>query len=115
MSTTGRLISTHSRVSWRRSEMRHRIGVARVLGRTVLVAVGVAGLALGACRGNGGRRTDRVGRAVGPTWTPKTVDAVLGVPAADVATAIETHLTSPRPAALTADHWRHLQRLYTAY
>src|SRR5205823_2988659 len=102
MSTTGRLISTHSRVSWRRSEMRHRIGIARVLGRAVLVAVGVAGLAVGACQRNGGGRPGGAGGAGRLTWTPKAVDAVMGVPPADVATAIETHLTSPRPAALTA-------------
>src|SRR5438067_9050671 len=85
--------SSNSRRCRRRSEMRYRSGFARALRRAVLVGVGVVGLAVGACQGNGGGLLGSAGGAVGPTCTPKSIDAVMGVPAAGVTTVIATHLT----------------------
>ena len=39
----------------------------------------------------------------------------MGVPAADVASAIEAQLATRRPEAIPAGRWKHVQRLYTTY
>ena len=88
-------------------------GFGRVVRRVGLIALGAVGIALGGCKR--GQHTETAGGDVGPAWTPRAADAIVGVPAAEVTGAIQSALTSRRPAAVNADRWKHVQRLYAAY
>ncbi len=71
--------------------------------------ISAAGLALAGCKG---RQADT---SIVPGWTPKSVDAVMKVPATAVVSAIEAQLASGRPAAIPADRWKRVQQVYTTY
>jgi murein L,D-transpeptidase YcbB/YkuD len=69
----------------------------------------VATLASLGCKG---RRSDA---DVASGWAPMRGETVMKVPAAAVTAAIQTQIESTRPAAIPADRWKQVHRLYTAY
>jgi murein L,D-transpeptidase YcbB/YkuD len=74
--------------------------------RGLLITLGAASLAIAACRRHDGE--------VKPGWSPKPGEAVLGVPATEVITAIQAALDSPSDTII-ADNRAHVKRLYAAY
>ena len=52
---------------------------------------------------------------VSRNWTPVRQDAYLGVPAAEVQSAIQQRLDSQPPAPIEADTWKHVKRLYARF
>lgn len=75
----------------------------------LLVLVSAAGLIVTGCKG---RQADT---SVTPGWSPKVGDVIMNVPATSVVSAIETQLTSGRPAVIPPVRWTHVKRLYTTY
>jgi len=48
-------------------------------------------------------------------WLPPQQESTMGVPAAEVKSAIQTRLADKAPAPISADDWKRVQRLYTAF
>jgi len=79
--------------------------------RTAFVGV-LALSALAACD----RRTEeQSGGDVEYNWTPAKVDAVAGVPAAEITASIQQRLAGEAPEGVSADLWKHVGVLYKAY
>ena len=55
------------------------------------------------------------GNAAVGGWTPVLPATIAGVPSAAVRTAVAHALSARRPAALDADQWQHVQRLYRQF
>ena len=73
--------------------------------------IAVAGLAtFGACRKNGSANGD-----VSRNWTPTKQDSYMGVPAADVQSAIQRRLAAKPAAPVTNDQWGHVKKLYGTF
>jgi len=49
------------------------------------------------------------------TWTPERITEALGIPVAQVRTAVTTRLQGERPAPITEDQWKHVQTLYKRF
>lgn len=79
---------------------------------TRIAAIGaVMALAtLAACK-----KTRSAGGEVSRNWTPPQQDTYLGVPAAEVQTAITQRLTTAPPNGVSADDWKHVKKLYTTF
>jgi murein L,D-transpeptidase YcbB/YkuD len=77
-----------------------------------LAAVGalVAMTTFAACK-----KSKSAGGDVSRNWTPVEQDSYMGVPAAEVQAAIKTRLAAERPAAVPADEWKHVKKLYSRF
>jgi murein L,D-transpeptidase YcbB/YkuD len=62
-----------------------------------------------------GKKSGQANGEVSRNWVPPKADVYLGVPAADVQTAIQTRLAAGPPAPITADQWKHVKQLYTSF
>jgi murein L,D-transpeptidase YcbB/YkuD len=52
---------------------------------------------------------------VSRNWVPPKADEYMGVPAAEVQSAIQKRLTTPPPASVSADQWKHVSKLYGTF
>jgi murein L,D-transpeptidase YcbB/YkuD len=68
-------------------------------------------LGTGACEG--GHRSQSSGEIA--TWVPPQPEAISGVSAEAVKSAIQTRLTGATPKGVAADTWRHVRTLYASY
>jgi hypothetical protein len=48
-------------------------------------------------------------------WAPAKLTSVLGVPEAQIESALKTRLAASRPPRIDADQWGHVRRLYRIY
>jgi murein L,D-transpeptidase YcbB/YkuD len=75
-----------------------------------LVAL-TAAVALGACK----TRSRSANGEVSRNWLPPKQDTYMGVPAAEVSSAIQTRLAAAAPASVNADQWKHVKKLYATF
>ena len=65
--------------------------------------------------GFGCKKVQRANGEVSRNWTPPQQDVYLGVPAAAVRAAIEKRIALPAPSRVSADQWKHVNRLYSTF
>ncbi len=82
----------------------HLVRLATLGGVTVAIA-------LGACKA----RTRSAGGEVSRNWQPPKQETYMGVPAAEVSSAIQTRLAAAPPTSVTADQWKHVKKLYGTF
>jgi murein L,D-transpeptidase YcbB/YkuD len=63
----------------------------------------------------GCKNTNHAGGEVSRNWVPVRLDTYMGVPAADVQSAIRSRLAGQAPAPVQADAWKHVKGLYTRF
>jgi L,D-transpeptidase YcbB len=68
----------------------------------------IAGLA-------GCKRAGHANGEISRNWLPPQQEQTLGVPAAEIQAAIQTRLGGPPPAPVTADQWKHVNKLYATF
>jgi L,D-transpeptidase YcbB len=83
---------------------------ARNVAAARAIALGFAIALAGACK-----KPPRASGEVSRNWKPAQQGFYLGVPAADVHSAIATRLGGRPPAPLTRDEWTHVVRLYGTF
>jgi len=74
------------------------------------IAAIVAVTAFAACK-----RSHTSDGDVSRNWVPPKLDEYMGVPAAEVQAAIGKRLTTPPPASVSADQWKHVNKLYGTF
>ncbi len=77
----------------------------RMMGGMIAAAVLVA-----ACKSR-----NEAGGEVSRNWRPASSDQVMGVPAAQVKSALESRLAGKAPAPLSDDAWHHVKHLYATF
>jgi murein L,D-transpeptidase YcbB/YkuD len=71
----------------------------------------LAGLAaLGACK-----KSSSSGGEVSRNWLPPQQESTMGVPAAEVKSAIQARLTANAPAAISKEDWKRVSKLYATF
>ena len=78
--------------------------------RVATIAAVTAMTTFAACK-RGGSANGEVSR----NWIPPKQDAYMGVPAAEVQSAIQKRLAATPPAAVSGDQWKHVNKLYAAF
>ncbi len=61
------------------------------------------------------KKTGQANGEVSRNWVPPKEAVYLGVPAAEVQSAIQTRLAAEPPAPVTADQWKHVKKLYSSF
>lgn len=80
--------------------------------RVAAVAAMLAMTAFAACKKTQPRSASG---DVSRNWTPPKQDTYLGVPAAEAQAAITQRLAASPPAGVSADHWKHMKKLYATF
>ncbi len=78
--------------------------------RLMTISIAIALVTLVGCK-----KTNEASGEVTRNWTPAQQDAYMGVPANEVHAAIQKRLAAPAPNGVSADQWKHVKRLYTAF
>jgi murein L,D-transpeptidase YcbB/YkuD len=79
--------------------------------RLAAIVAAVALMTFGACKKSSGNAGGEISR----NWTPPQSDEYMGVPAAEVQAALQKRLADKPPAPVTADQWKHVNKLYAAF
>lgn len=79
------------------------------------VKLATIGVLIGMTAFAGCKRGGSANGEVSRNWMPTQQDSYMGVPAAEVQGALQQRLATKPPAQVTADQWKHVKRLYTAF
>jgi len=80
--------------------------------RGTIVGAALAVAALGACKNS---RSGTANGEISRNWTPAQQDTYMGVPAAEVKTALQKALTSKPDPKISDDVWKHVKKLYGSF
>src|SRR5215208_12229 len=83
------------------------------MSRLRATTIGMALTAIAALAGC--KKTNSSGGEVSRNWSPQEQERTMGVPAAEVKSAIQTRLGGTAPATISADDWKRVQRLYNTF
>jgi murein L,D-transpeptidase YcbB/YkuD len=61
------------------------------------------------------KKTKSSGGEISRNWLPPVQETTMGVPAAEVKSAIQARLADKAPTPISAEDWKRVQKLYTAF